>query len=87
MSYRNSKVEVTATILEVRDASLKIADGSTTDVTDKTTGEVTKREKWIFLPKSQIEIEGHDMEDAGELVGKTVTLLVPEWLADEKGLT
>lgn len=86
MSCRNSKVEVTAIIREVRDASLKITDGTMTDITDRSTGEIIKREKWHFLPKSQVEIEGHDMEDAAELVGRTITILVPIWLAEEKGL-
>lgn len=86
MSYRSSKIEVTAIIREVREASLKITDGTMVDFPDKRTGEIQKREVWHFLPKSQVEIEGHEMEDAGELVGKTVTLLVPEWLCEEKGL-
>lgn len=86
MSFRNEKIEVSATILEVRDLSVKITDGTTKDFTDRETGEVIKRPVWFFLPKSQVEIEGSDMEDIGEFIGKTVTLLVPQWLAEEKGL-
>jgi len=86
MSYRNEKIEVTATILEVRDKSLKITDGTMREMTDKLTGEIVKRPRWIFLPTSQIEIEDGDVDDIGESVGKTVTLLVPQWLAEEKGL-
>lgn len=80
------KIEVSATIREVRPSSLKIADGTSEEVQDKRTGELTEREVWKFLPKSQVEIEGHDMADAESLVGQTITILVPKWLAEEKGL-
>jgi len=80
------KIEVTATILEVRDKSLKITDGTMKDFTDRETGEVTKRPVWFFLPKSQVEMEDGDMADIEEYIGKTVTLLMPSWLAETKGL-
>lgn len=43
-------------------------------------GELDKDDKeiWIWLPKSQIEIE--------EGQGKACTVTLPEWLAKDKGL-
>ena len=80
------KIEVTATILEVREKSVKITDGTTKAFTDRETGEVIDRPLWFFLPLSQIEIEGEDIDDIAAFVGRTLTLLVPVWLATEKGL-
>jgi hypothetical protein len=80
------KVEVSAIIKELVGKTLKITDGTTKDYQDPRTGELIEREALYWLPKSQIEIEGHDMEEAEELIGKTVTLLVPRWLAEDKGL-
>ena len=39
-----------------------------------------QREVWVWLPKSQIEIDGEEKH------GKTVEVSLPEWLATEKGL-
>lgn len=38
------------------------------------------REIWVWLPISQIEIDGPDHR------GATVTVSMPEWLAMQKGL-
>lgn len=54
--------------------AIAVADGTMEEVVDQRTGEVTEREKWFWLPRSQIEIDGEG----------TVTL--PDWLAREKGL-
>ena len=80
------KVEVSAIIREVRAASIKIADGTTREWQDKHTGGLVEREVWHFLPRSQIEIEGASMDDIEDFLDKTVTLLMPRWLAEEKGL-
>lgn len=48
--------------------SIAIADGSTEPI------EGRKREKWFWLPRSQIEINSDG------------TVTMPEWLAIEKGL-
>ena len=47
--------------------SLAVADGSTEEVNGR------EREKWFWLPRSQVEIN-----DNG-------TVTMPEWLAIEKG--
>ena len=39
------------------------------------------REVWVWLPLSQIEIENN-----GNAKGKLVTVLMPEWLAIDKGI-
>lgn len=77
---RNDLIEITCTILEIRDKSVKITDGTTKEFTNKVTGEVTEREVWIFLPRSQIESE-EELEE-----GKTMVIQIPEWLCTEKGL-
>lgn len=53
-----------------RDKSIAIWDGEM-----ETTVDGREREKWTWLPKSQVEFD----EDAG-------TVTMPEWLAIERGL-
>ena len=36
----------------------------------------------VWIPKSQI---GNDPDDYEDMIGETVTLEIPEWLAEEKG--
>jgi hypothetical protein len=39
-------------------------------------------ENTVWLPKSQIEIQ----QDEEPVAGKTILVLLPRWLAEEKGL-
>jgi len=53
--------------------AIAVADGTTEEIEGGRT-----REKWFWLPRSQIEVE--DQPDG------TVIVTMPEWLAEEKGL-
>lgn len=80
---------ISCILLEVREKSIKITDGTAKDFTDRETGELTKRPVWYFLPRSQIAIDGVDMTDDDSLqglLGKTIELEAEEWLLKEKGL-
>lgn len=77
---RSDMIEITCTILEIRDKSIKITDGTTKEFPDKRTGELVEREVWYFLPRSQIESD-EELEE-----GKTMVIQIPEWLGAEKGL-
>lgn len=73
--------DISCVVRQVREKAIAVADGATTEYTDPRTGEVTEREKWYFLPLSQIEVDPTDYD-----VGDTVTVTMPEWLATHKGL-
>ena len=67
--YKSDLVDIACQIRETRDMSVAVADGSLQE-----DGKYAGREKWFWLPMSQIEIN-----DNG-------TVTMPEWLAAEKGL-
>lgn len=73
--------DVSCTVRQIRDKAIAVADGTTEEHTDQRTGEVTEREKWAWLAKSLIEVDPEDYE-----VGDTVTVTMPEWVAEDKGL-
>ena len=73
--------DIACTVRQIRDKAIAVADGTTEDVTDQTTGVVTQRDKWFWLAKSLIEVDPEDYE-----VGDTVTVTMPEWVATDKGL-
>lgn len=73
--------DVSCTVRQIREKAIAVADGTTDSKTDKDTGEVTEREKWFWLAKSLIEVDPEDYE-----VGDTVTVTMPEWVAEDKGL-
>lgn len=61
-------VDIECEIVQDRELSIAIKDGTTEEV------EGQEREKWFWLPKSQIEINGDGI------------VTMPVWLAEEKGL-
>ena len=73
--------DISCAVRQIRDKAIAVADGTMGEHTDPQTGEVTERETWFWLPKSQIEVDPEEYE-----VGDTVTVTLPEWLATEKGL-
>lgn len=67
MSRRDAEmIEVSVTFKRETDRAVLINDG----------------DKDIWLPKSQIEVDGGEYPEPGEVVD----LLVAEWLAKDKGL-
>lgn len=54
--------------------AIAVADGTEIDHADMRTGEIVARQKWFWLPRSQIEINNDG------------TVTMPEWLAIQKGL-
>jgi hypothetical protein len=73
-------VEIACTILEIRERSIKIIDGTTKEFTNKETGEITERPVWFFIPRILIQnIEALK-------VGETTEIIIPERFAEEKGL-
>ncbi len=78
---RSTLTDVSVTVRQIRDKSIAVADGTSSEWMDPDTGEVKVRETWYFLPLSQITVDPEDYE-----VGDTVTVTMGEWLATEKGL-
>lgn len=68
-------IDIACKVVRETEKGIAIADGTTEQHTDPKTGEITEREKWTWLPKSQVEVN----TDEG-------TVTMPEWLATEKGL-
>jgi hypothetical protein len=68
-------------VRQIREKAIAVADGTMTENMDPYTGEVTEKEKWFFLPLSQIEVDPEDYK-----VGDTVTVTVPEFIAVDRGL-
>lgn len=60
--------------------SFAVADG--TQDTDPKTGK--KRDKWYWLPISQVQVQDRELGDCG--YGDTITVTMPEWLATREGL-
>lgn len=52
-------------------AAIAVFDGKTDE---------NGREVWVWLPRSQIEFDEKDYRK------KTITVTLPEWLAEQKGL-
>lgn len=73
--------DIACHVRQVRDKAIAVADGTMDEQTDPRTGEITEREKWFWLPLSQIEVEPEDYN-----AGDAVTVTLPEWLAMDKGL-
>jgi hypothetical protein len=77
--------EATVIYRDAREKMIAVSDGTTEEHIDKSTGEIREREKWTWLPKSQIRFE--DVHDLSTLVpGKAYTLWLPEWLAKDRKL-
>lgn len=66
MSRDSKLVDIACVVREKREKAIAVVDG--------TMDPELNREKWFWLPRSQIEIN----DDA--------TVTMPEWLAKEKGL-
>lgn len=65
---RAGLTDIACKVVMERDKSIAVADGTTEQ------HEGREREKWFWLPKSQVEVN-----DDG-------TVTMPEWLAKERGL-
>jgi hypothetical protein len=63
--------------------AIGVSDGTVDDITDPTTGEITSRERVVWLPKSQVTITATRAERGAVYV----ELQVPDWLATKSGLT
>jgi hypothetical protein len=78
---RNRNVELSVIVRQVREKSIALADGETEDVTNPVTGEITQRERWIWCPKSQVQRPAPAAKP-----GDVESVIVPEWLAKDRGL-
>ena len=67
-------VDIACRVVQERELSIAIADGTTEEIKDERTGELKEREKWFWLPRSQVEVNNDG------------TVTMPEWLAEEKEL-
>lgn len=83
-SFSRRTTEISATVRQIRDKAIAVADGTMEEVVDDRTGEVREREQWHWLPRAAIEVEGYAIDD--RLVGRTVTIVLPESMAKAKGL-
>lgn len=65
-------IDIACHVVQERDLSIAVVDGTTETVNGR------ERQKWFFLPRSQIEVE---LQRDG-----TAIVTLPYWLAVEKGL-
>lgn len=65
---KSDLIDITCKIRSQSGKAVAVADGTTEEIDGRI------REKWFWLPVSQIEINGDG------------TVTMPEWLAHEKGL-
>lgn len=72
-------VEIECKVVEYRPAAIAIVDGTMEEKIDPETGEITEREKWYWLPRSQIKTEP-------STDGRGAVVTMPLWLAKGKGL-
>lgn len=81
---------VSVTLRAVREKSIAVSDGTQQDYTHPVTGAVTKQDKWMFLPRFYVDVEGvGDMNDTDALealIGKAISVTAGERLLIEKGL-
>lgn len=63
--------DIACHVRQVREKAIAVADGTMDG----------DREKWFWLPLSQIEVDPEDYEP-----GDAITVTLPEWLAMDKGL-
>lgn len=69
---KSDLIDISCVIKQERDKAIAVSDG-----TMETLDNGSQREKWHWLPRSQIEIEPD---------GDTFIVTMPVWLAKEKGL-
>jgi len=69
---KSNLVDISCHIADEREKAVAIADGTMEKLDDG-----REREKWFWLPRSQIEIDTS---------GKQPVVTMPEWLAKDKGL-
>jgi hypothetical protein len=67
-------VDIACKVVRETEKAIAITDGTTEEHADPRTGEITQRDKWFWIPKSQCEVN-----DDG-------TVTMPERVATEKGL-
>lgn len=67
--------DISCIVRQMREKAIAVTDGTTEE------HEGREREKWFWLPLSQIEVDPSGYEPGDE-----VTVTLPEWLAAEKGL-
>lgn len=67
--------EIECQIQQEREKAIAVTDGTEEEATNAK-GEKYKRQKWFWLPKSQITLVPN---------GKNWIVKMPEWLAKEKG--
>lgn len=68
---KSNLIEIACEVRAEREKAIAVADGTMEPRDDGRKGE---REKWFWLPRSQVE------------VNQDGTVTMPEWLAKEKGL-
>lgn len=75
-----ASTDLAVLVREVREKAIAVSDGTTEEWQDPRTGEISERERWIWLPRSQVTLRDGRLEK-----GQTVTIAVPEWLAKQGG--
>lgn len=71
---KSDLIDIACKVVQDREKAIAITDGTEEETVDPRTGEIKTREKWFWLPKSQVEVNGDG------------TVTMPEWLAADKGL-
>ncbi|MDX2307099.1 MAG: hypothetical protein NW216_02555 [Hyphomicrobium sp.] len=72
---------LTAEIRTSTERGLALFQGDTHDVVDERTGEITTRDHFVWVPKSQVTIAREWRGPKGERMAE---IEMPEWLAKEK---
>lgn len=81
---RGRTEDVSGIVRAVKPKSYGVWFGDEEEIQDQRTGELRKRQIWVWLPR-KMTVRG-DVSDPDVTTGKVETLTIPEWLAKDKGL-
>ena len=77
---------ITTMLVQETDKAWALWDGAMHEVTDATTGEITERRHFHWVPKSQATIKSRRVATEGGQPVTWVEIDMPEWLARKAGL-
>ena len=74
-------VTLSVIVRATTERGIAIFDGGTREYVDETTGEITTKEHWHWLPKKFVKRLDGEVQR-----GRAETIELPEWLAKREGL-
>lgn len=73
--------EVSCIVRKITATQIAVADGTEETGKDARHGGDRPRERWFWLPISQVTVEPEEYS-----IGQAVVVTMPEWLATDRGL-